>query len=77
MASPGYSPQDPNNHGGAVYGEKMWLVGAASDGLSTLLGTNDNCCGTSTEGGCGKCILVQNANSGSFKTFFSFLMMKS
>merc|ERR1712242_535609 len=31
VASPGYSPQNPDNHGGAVYGERMWLVGAASD----------------------------------------------
>merc|ERR550539_284015 len=60
VASPGYSPQNPDNHGGAVYGEKMWLVGAASDSLSELLGEHDPCCGTSSESsGCGKCVLLR------------------
>ena len=34
IASSGYSPQDPDAHGGALYGERMWLVGAASDALA-------------------------------------------
>lgn len=60
VSSPGYSPQNPNNHGGAVYGEEMWLVGAASDSLSELLGEHDPCCGSSTESsGCGKCVLLR------------------
>lgn len=60
VASPGYSPQNPAHHGGAVYGEKMWLVGAASDSLSELLGEHDPCCGTSSESsGCGKCVLLR------------------
>merc|ERR550532_2106126 len=50
VASPGYSPQNPDNHGGAVYGEKMWLVGAASDSMSDLLGEHDPCCGSSNDG---------------------------
>merc|ERR1712141_679650 len=60
VASPGYSPQNPDNHGGALYGEKMWLVGAASDSMSALLGEHDPCCGSSTESsGCGKCVLLR------------------
>merc|ERR1712156_451100 len=60
VASPGYSPQNPDNHGGAVYGERMWLVGAASDSLSALLGENDPCCGSADVGmGCGKCVLIR------------------
>jgi len=60
VASPGYSPQNPDNHGGAVYGEKMWLVGAASDSMSELLGEHDPCCGSSSESsGCGKCVLMR------------------
>merc|ERR1711957_123156 len=31
VSPPGYGPQDPNDHDGALYGEKMWLTGAASD----------------------------------------------
>jgi len=64
VASPGYSPQNPDNHGGAVYGEKMWLVGAASDSMSELLGEHDPCCGSSSEsGGCGKCVLMRVTDS--------------
>jgi hypothetical protein len=64
VASPGYSPQNPDNHGGAVYGEKMWLVGAASDSMSELLGEHDPCCGTSSESsGCGKCVLMRVTDS--------------
>jgi len=66
VASPGYSPQNPDNHGGAVYGEKMWLVGAASDSMSALLGEHDPCCGSSSDGssgGCGKCVLMRVTDS--------------
>merc|ERR1719450_1978576 len=60
VASPGYSPQDPNDFGGPVYGEKMWVVGAASDSLAQLLGDDDSCCGSDTQsGGCGKCALIR------------------
>lgn len=63
----GYGPQDPNDHGGAMYGEQMWLTGAASDYLSGLLGDDDGCCGEDTNddgvGGCGKCLLVQNPDA--------------
>jgi hypothetical protein len=44
----------------------MWLVGAASDALSRHLGGHDGCCGRDKIGGCGKCILVENSNSGIF-----------
>ena len=37
------------------------MTGAASEGLSKLLGDDDGCCGTDQwRGGCGKCILVTN-----------------
>merc|ERR1719450_326950 len=60
VASPGYSPQDPNDFGGPVYGEKMWVVGAASDTLASMLGDDDSCCGSDTQSvGCGKCALIR------------------
>jgi len=64
VSPPGYGPQDPNDFGGAVYGEKMWLTGAASDVLASLIGGDDGCCGSdSNSGGCGRCLLVQNPDS--------------
>jgi len=64
VSPPGYSPQDPDDHGGAVYGEKMWLTGAASDALAKMLGEDAKCCGKDlTSGGCGKCLLIQNPDS--------------
>merc|ERR1719203_1120893 len=60
VASPGYSPQDPNDFGGSVYGEKMWVVGAASDTLANMLGPDDGCCGSDSDSmGCGKCALIR------------------
>eukprot|EP00746_Dinoflagellata_sp_MGD_P000656 gnl/MRDRNA2_/MRDRNA2_101176_c0_seq1.p1 gnl/MRDRNA2_/MRDRNA2_101176_c0~~gnl/MRDRNA2_/MRDRNA2_101176_c0_seq1.p1 ORF type:complete len:333 (+),score=52.40 gnl/MRDRNA2_/MRDRNA2_101176_c0_seq1:52-1050(+) len=58
-----YAPVNASEFGGSVYGEVMWLTGAASDALSTTLGGDDGCCGGGGEsggGGCGKCILVRN-----------------
>jgi len=68
VSPPGYGPQDPSEfHGGSMYGEKMWLTGAASDTLSILMGDDDGCCGADGNdggvGGCGKCLLVQNPDS--------------
>eukprot|EP00931_Biecheleriopsis_adriatica_P111597 TRINITY_DN85_c0_g1_i5.p1 TRINITY_DN85_c0_g1~~TRINITY_DN85_c0_g1_i5.p1 ORF type:complete len:455 (-),score=70.27 TRINITY_DN85_c0_g1_i5:32-1396(-) len=65
VSPPGYGPQDPKDHGGAAYGEMMWLTGAASDVLSALMGPDDGCCGAMDDGagGCGKCLLVENADS--------------
>lgn len=67
ISPPGYGPQDPMDHGGPMYGEKLWLTGAASDALSQLMGDDDGCCGADPNdggiGGCGKCALVQNPNS--------------
>jgi hypothetical protein len=46
-----YAPLDPNSYpGGAVYGERMWMTGAASDALSDMLGRDDSCCGQDSEG---------------------------
>ena len=39
-----YAPLDPNGFGGSRYGEKIWMTGAASDGLTKLLGKDDSCC---------------------------------
>jgi len=64
ISPPGYGPQDPSDFGGAMYGEKMWLTGAASDALSKLMGPDDGCCGQDGgRGGCGKCALIQVPNS--------------
>jgi len=60
VASPGYAPQDPNDFGGSIYGEKLWVVGAASDGLASLFGADDGCCGKDNDSaGCGKCALIR------------------
>ena len=65
VSPPGYGPLDPTAHGGSSgEGEKLWMTGAASDALASLLGEDDTCCGTDTEStGCGKCVLVQNPNA--------------
>jgi hypothetical protein len=56
---------NPADFGGAKYGEKLWMVGAASDALSDALGPDSDCCGrdNSGGGGCGKCLLVQNPDA--------------
>lgn len=61
----GYGPQDPEKHGGAAYGEKMWLSGAASDTLAAMMGPDDGCCGEDgdNKGGCGKCLLIRNPDA--------------
>lgn len=64
VSPPGYGPQDPADHGGAAYGERMWLLGAASDSLAAMLGDDDPCCGrTPIPSGCGNCLLVQNPDA--------------
>jgi len=64
VSPPGYGPQDPADFGGSMFGEKMWLTGAVSDALASLLGPDDACCGSDhSSGGCGKCLLVQNPHS--------------
>jgi len=59
-ASKGYQPQDPNDFGGAVYGEKLWVTGAV---MNIDMGPSDSCCGDTSGGGCGKCILISNPQS--------------
>jgi len=62
--APQYAPTDPAEHGGGVYGEKMWMTGAASDELAALLGPNTGCCGSDTDStGCGQCLLVRNPSA--------------
>jgi len=60
--APHYAPADPADHGGAMYGEKLWMTGAASDLLSEKMGPDRENCGYSTEGGggCGQCLIVRN-----------------
>ena len=58
-----YAPLNPNDYGGSVYGENIWMTGATSDDLSAIMGectgVDDGCCGVDgTRGGCGKCLLV-------------------
>ena len=47
--SPMYAPLDPESYGGAKYGEKMWMTGAANDHLSDLMGADAPCCGKDGE----------------------------
>lgn len=56
-----YGPLSPPA-GAAAYGEELWLVGAASDALSALLGPDVPSCGRDDtgHGGCGRCLLVRN-----------------
>jgi len=63
--APHYAPTDPAKHGGALYGEKLWLTGAASDSLTRLLGPDSDCCGSDGDGGggCGQCLLVKTRES--------------
>ena len=35
--APQYAPQDPDDHGGAKYGEKIWMTGAPNIGLAEHL----------------------------------------
>lgn len=63
--APYYAPLNPQDFGGAAYGENLWLTGAASDALSDLLGDDSSCCGSdpAKPGGCGRCLLVQNPSA--------------
>mmetsp|Transcript_43934 Transcript_43934/g.101531 ORF Transcript_43934/g.101531 Transcript_43934/m.101531 type:complete len:404 (+) Transcript_43934:68-1279(+) len=60
--APANAPVDPVHFGGSVYGEHLWMTGAASDALSRWLGPNvyghDHYAGN--VGGCGQCLLVRN-----------------
>jgi hypothetical protein len=59
-----YAPLNPIYYdGGSIYGEKMWMTGAMSNDLSSILGSKDGCCGSDSYGGCGKCLLVRNKES--------------
>lgn len=57
-----YAPTDPQDYKkGARYGEKLWLMGAASDALAEILGPDVGCCGHDKRGqACGRCLLVRN-----------------
>lgn len=66
VLAPANAPADPEEHGGSVYGEKLWMTGAMSDALSrwmgpNLLGYDDKYSGKC--GGCGQCVLVRNPES--------------
>ena len=67
IAGPGYTVLDPNDFGGPVYGEKMWIYGAASDSFAEILGDNVSGLGEVSEGpvsgACGKSILVKNPSA--------------
>ena len=82
--SPRYAPMTPTDGVGA-FGETLWLVGAASDALSTALGADDPCCGAdvpegqqgSSRGGCGKCILVRTPPNAARTNLTAIVMKKS
>lgn len=57
---PGYAPQDPEDFGGSVYGEKVWVTAAF---MNIDLGDDDPCCGSDDDLGCGKCVLISNPSS--------------
>ena len=60
--APQYAPQRPPGGTGAL-GETLWLVGAASDALSSVLGPDEACCGRENpiRGGCGRCLLTMGS----------------
>mmetsp|Transcript_11145 Transcript_11145/g.22208 ORF Transcript_11145/g.22208 Transcript_11145/m.22208 type:complete len:342 (+) Transcript_11145:303-1328(+) len=57
---PGYAPQDPDDFGGSLYGEKVWVTAAI---MNIDLGPDDPCCGKDDFEGCGKCLLISNPDS--------------
>jgi len=60
-APAGYQPQDPNDFGGpSQYGEKLWVTAAI---MNIDQGEDDDCCGATPQGGCGKCVLISNPDS--------------
>jgi len=63
--APQYAPVVPSQHGGSVYGEQLWMTGAASDALSALLGPDQGCCGADKDGGggCGQCVIIRNPSA--------------
>jgi len=65
VSPPEYAPMDPEKYGGSVYGEKIWMTGAASDAVSDILGPDANNCGSDNQGGggCGQCIMVKNSQA--------------
>jgi len=65
VSPPEYAPMDPEKYGGNAYGEKIWMTGAVSDAVSRLLGPDANHCGSDSGGGggCGQCMLIQNADA--------------
>jgi len=65
VSPPQYAPMNPHDHGGPIYGEHIWMTGAASDAVSSILGPDVNNCGADNGGGggCGQCLLVKTAQS--------------
>jgi len=78
-----YGPADPNDFGGPVYNESLWLTGAASDTLAHMLASDQGLneseyyCGLDEQSpGCGKCLLVQNLKAVN-KDWYAVIMKKS
>jgi len=71
-----YAPMDPSTfEKGALYGEKLWVMGAASDDLAERLGPDAPCCGhDKKQQGCGKCLLVRNPSA--LQSNWTVLVMK-
>jgi len=73
-----YAPMNPDQFGGSVYGEKIWMTGATSDAVSQILGPDANDCGTDNGGGggCGQCLLVKT-NTANNKDWLVVIMKKN
>jgi hypothetical protein len=46
--------------GPSPYGERLWVTAAI---MNIDQGSDDGCCGSTSQGGCGNCILIQNPDS--------------
>jgi len=54
-----YAPSNPRAT--SMYGERLWLTGAASDTLAEMMGPDAACCGSDKDSSaCGRCLLVRN-----------------
>jgi len=78
VAPPEYAPMNPDNYGGSDYGERIWMIGAVSDTLSSFLGPDANNCGSDNGGGggCGRCMLIGNPDAKN-KEWTAVVMKKS
>ena len=58
-----YAPYKPTDQEKSLHGEDLWMVGAASDTLNDLLGSDVVGRDAQQEGGCGRCVLLRNPDA--------------